>query len=74
MSSSSTGNKTHDATVNAAEAARQSTVVTTASRATVVAAEVTFFKAAVASAITNAVNPVPFMTAMREAGRGSEGF
>ena len=72
MSTVQSENKTHNATVAAAEAARQATVVTTATKATVVTAEVTFYKAAVASAITNGVNPIMFMTALRENGRGFE--
>jgi hypothetical protein len=55
--SSPTGNKTHDATVVAAESVRQGAVnVAGVSQATATAATVTFYRACLASKIANSLD------------------
>jgi hypothetical protein len=69
MSTGNSGNKTHDATVNAAEVTRQNAVVPTASRATVISAETTFYRTAAKSALANSCGVAQFLTALRELGQ-----
>jgi hypothetical protein len=53
MSTLKTGNSAHDAAVNLAEGARQVAVASAASQAAVRAAEITFYRAVVASCRAN---------------------
>ena len=72
MSTIKTGKQTHDDTVNKAEAVRQAVVVpTVTSKPTILSAEATFARAAVASAQANNSGSglVPFMTYLRETGQ-----
>ena len=75
MSTSKSGNATHDTKVQQAESVRQATVPATVaitagpSRATVVTAEATFARAAAVSAAANSVQPVVFLTMLRELGQ-----
>jgi hypothetical protein len=69
MSTIKTGNTTHDAKVNGAEAVRQAAVVPGATKATVVAADATFHRTAALSAVANGCGVVPFLTALRELGQ-----
>ena len=69
MSTSNSGNKNHDATVNVAESVRQSAAAG-ASQATIKTAEITFYRAALASAIANGIQPGVFISALRELGTG----
>ena len=68
MSTGYSGNTTHDTAVNALEVSRQNTVTPTASRATVIAADVTFHRAAAKSALSRQCGAIPFLTALRELG------
>jgi hypothetical protein len=68
MSTSYSGNKTHDDTVNALEAVRQAAVVPTASAATVRAAELVFHRGVRDSAIKHGVSPAAANEAIRENG------
>lgn len=70
MSTVKTGKQGHDDTVNVAESARQSAVLTTTTpKSTVVSADATFHRAAAKSAIANGCGAVPFLTALRENGQ-----
>jgi hypothetical protein len=53
---SKTGNAAHDATLLAAESTRQSAVAAAASQATANSATVTFYRACLASKITNGLD------------------
>ena len=64
-----TGNATHDAAVIAAEVVRQASVnAAGASQSTVNAAQVTFYKAVISSAVNNSVDIGPFIHALRNLG------
>lgn len=69
MSTSNSGNKTHDDTVRTAEGARQ-VAVAGATQATVKAAEITFYRAAKASALANGASPSNFTRALLDLGTG----
>ena len=63
--------RTHDAAVIAAEVARQaseSVNAAGASQSTVNAAQVTFYKAVISSAVDNSVDIGPFIHALRNLG------
>lgn len=65
MSQSKTGNVTHDTTVAAAEAARQSAArASGVSQATTKTAEITFYRACLASAKANSIDQGPFLHAL----------
>ena len=67
---SPTGNKTHDATVLLALGTLQSVVnVAGVSQATVNSATVTFYRSALASAITNSLDQGPFIFAIQSLGK-----
>lgn len=71
MSSSKSGKKNHDDTVNHAESVRQSAVgAAGVSQATARTADIAFYRAAVASAVAQGVSPAQFITALRELGTG----
>jgi hypothetical protein len=70
MAISKTGNQNHDNTVNTAESTRQVAVAAAASQAAVNSAEITFYRAAKASAIANGCGVEPFITALRSLGTG----
>jgi hypothetical protein len=69
VSTSNTGNKTHDDAVRAAEGARQAGVSST-SQATTTSADIVFYRAARASAIANGLSPSCFGDALRNLGTG----
>ena len=69
MSTSNTGNKTHDDTVRVAEGTRQS-ATTGASQAASATAEITFYRTCLASALANNCSPVPFIRALQTLGTG----
>jgi hypothetical protein len=69
MSIVKSGNFAHDATCVVAEATRQ-VAVAGANRAAVLAAEITFYRAVVASANANGVSATQAQTALRELGVG----
>jgi len=70
MSVSKSGNQNHDSVVNLAEGARQTAVAAAANQAAVNAAEITFYRAAKASALANGCGIEPFVTALRSLGTG----
>jgi len=70
MSISKSGNKSHDDTVNAAEGTRQVAVAAAATQAAVNAAEITFHRAALASAKANGIGIEPIIAALRQLGTG----
>jgi hypothetical protein len=70
MSISKSGNKSHDDTVNTAEGVRQIAVAAAATQAAVNSAEVTFYRAALASAKANGIGIEPFVSALRSLGTG----
>lgn len=70
MSVSQSGNRTHDVAVAVAEAARQAVVTKTATRATILAAEIAFFRACITSAVATGINPEQYQTALKELGTG----
>jgi hypothetical protein len=64
-----TGNKTHDSTVLAAEAVRQGVVnVAGTSQATMNSATVTYYRAVLASKITNSLDPGNELIALKNLG------
>jgi hypothetical protein len=70
MSVSKSGHQVHDATVNAAEGTRQVAVAAAASQSAVASAEVTFYRAALASAKTNGIGIEPIVSALKSLGTG----
>lgn len=70
MSVSKTANQTHDNTVNAAEGARQVAAAPGMTQAAVKAAEITFYRAAKASALANGAGPAVFIRALQQLGTG----
>jgi len=68
MSTSQSGNKSHDDVVNKQEAIRQAAVVAGASAATVRTAELIFYRAVRDSAIKNGISLAIFNAAIRENG------
>ena len=68
MSNSLTGNKVHDDTVAKAEGVRQS-VTAGSTQAAYVSADVTFYKAVVASALAAGVSTSAAMQALKELGQ-----
>jgi hypothetical protein len=69
MSVIKTGNKTHDDTCLAAEAARQ-VAVAGANRAAVIAAEISFYRTCLASALANGCGVEPSIRALQALGIG----
>lgn len=70
MSTSNSGNKTHDDTVRAAEGSRQAAAVAGASQATVRSAEIVFYRSVLASALANGCSPSAAVRALQELGTG----
>jgi hypothetical protein len=70
MSIIQSNNLTHNATVAAAEGVRQAAVAAAATQAAAIAAEITFYRVAVASALTNSVSPSEYLYALRALGVG----
>jgi hypothetical protein len=70
MSTHQTGNKNHDDAVAKAESIRQVAAIPGASQSTVRAADVALYRADLASALANGVNPGCFMQALRDLGTG----
>jgi hypothetical protein len=69
MSTSQTGNLAQDTAVNAAESARQVAVASASgSAATARSAEITFYRACLASAIANKCGTEQFIAALRALG------
>lgn len=68
MGTAYTGNRVHDTTVNNLEGIRQGAVSASMSRAAVISAELMFYRGALASALSNGVNPVPYLEALAEFG------
>jgi hypothetical protein len=68
MSNAPTGIKAHDDVVNAAEAARQSLITPTTPQATVISADVAFYRSVVRSALKNGVSPSAAMQALKGLG------
>jgi hypothetical protein len=66
----SSGNKTHDANVLAAEVSRQNAIAPSSSRATVRSADLAYHRAVVASAKANGISPGQAITALFELGAG----
>jgi hypothetical protein len=63
-------NSAHRAALLAAEQTRQAAITPGASQATVKAADIAYYRSALASAIANGVSPIQFTTALRELGTG----
>src|SRR5262249_8191999 len=70
MSVIKSGNKNHDDTCNASEAARQVAVAAASTQAAVNAAEITHHRNCLASAKANGCGIEPFVTALRSLGTG----
>jgi hypothetical protein len=70
MSISKFGNKSHDDAVNAAEGVRQVAVAAASSQAPVNSAEITFHRAALASAKANGIGIEPIVAALKQLGTG----
>jgi hypothetical protein len=70
MSISKSGNKSHDDAVNAAEGVRQVAVAAASTQAAVNTAEITFYRAAKASALANGCGAEPFISALKQLGTG----
>lgn len=69
MGVTTSGVRAHDVTVASAEATRQTAVAAAgSSQAAVRNAEITFYRAALASAKTNGISPAVFIDALRELG------
>lgn len=67
MSSSLTGNKTHDDAVSKGEGVRQS-VASGSSQATYISADVLYYRAVAKSALANGVSASAAMSALKELG------
>ena len=65
---SKTGNATHDSTMLAAESTRQSAVAAAASQATVNTAQIVFYRACLASKITNGLDAGNELIALKNLG------
>jgi hypothetical protein len=72
MSSTKSGNVTHDANCATAESTRQVAVATAANQAAVRAAEITYFRTRKASALANGIQPGQFIAALYELGVGGQ--
>jgi hypothetical protein len=68
MSAHTSPSAVFNAAANNAEAARQAAVVPGASQATVIAAELTYFRACRTAAIANGISPAPFNNAIKSLG------
>jgi hypothetical protein len=66
MSISKSGNKAHDDAVNAAEGTRQVAVAAAVTQAAVNSTEITFYRAALASAKANGVGIEPIVAALKQ--------
>ena len=69
MSVGYSGNATHDSKINVLEVVRQNAILPTSSRATVIAADAAFHRAAAKSAIANSCGAEPFLSALRGLGQ-----
>ena len=69
MSTSNTGNTTHDNNINKAEGSRQSGISTTSQTVTT-SAEIVFYRSALASALANNCSPSCFVRALQQLGTG----
>jgi hypothetical protein len=70
MAVSRSGHSGHDSTVNTAEGARQVATAPGMTQAACISAEITFYRAAKASALANGCGAEPFITALRTLGTG----
>lgn len=70
MSFTKSGNQAHDDACNVSEAARQSAGVAGVSQATMVTAEIAFYRACTASANARGLNTAPFRRALQDLGTG----
>lgn len=70
MSTSQSGNKTHDDAVAKAESIRQSASVPGTAQATVKAADIGHYRSCLSSALANGINPTCFIQALRDLGTG----
>lgn len=71
MATHQTGNKNHDDAIAKVESARQIAVAAAApAQSTVKTADIAFYRAGLASAIANSVNPSAFGQALRDLGTG----
>jgi hypothetical protein len=70
LSISKSGHFVHDQTVNLAEGARQVAVAAASTQAAVNAAEITFHRAALASAKANGIGIEPIVSALKSLGTG----
>lgn len=68
MAIAQTGNRTHDAAVAVAESTRQVAVASATSQAGVRAAEISFYRTALASAKANGLPTANLITALAELG------
>lgn len=70
MSTTNSGNATHDTAVAKSESIRQAATVPGTSPTSVRSADIAHYRTCLASALTNGINPIPFVTALRELGVG----
>jgi hypothetical protein len=70
MSISKSGNRSHDDLVNSLEETRQTAVAAASTQAAVNAAEITFYRATLASAKANGVEIEPIVAALKQLGTG----
>ena len=70
MSVHKTGNRVHDDAIVTAESVRQAAAVPGATQAAVRTADITFYRAARASAIAQGLSPEPFIQALNDLGVG----
>jgi hypothetical protein len=70
MSFTKSGNKAHDDACNTAESTRQAAAVPGVTQATMVSAEILFYRACVASAVARGLDTAPFVRALKDLGTG----
>jgi hypothetical protein len=70
MSLTKSGNRLHDDACNTAEGARQAAGVAGVTQATMVTAEILFYRACVASAVARGLDTAPFVRALKDLGTG----
>jgi hypothetical protein len=68
MSISKSGNRSHDDLVNSLEGTRQIAVAAATTQAAVNSAEITFYRAALASAMANGIGIEPIVAALKQLG------
>jgi hypothetical protein len=68
MSQCQGGNSTHNATVSVAEGVRQAAASTATTQAQIIASEITFYRACLASGLANSVGIGPYLAALRQLG------